>query len=234
MDRTLFIEFPLAWLYPENCMLSWKLHNSLGNAQTSWHKELKSSRKRGVACRWKGRKRTFCLFYFSGFLLFSPFYICCFFFEDSKRDHHVYKCPNTHWFLDRKGWKQSGTALNMGDVILLKAITSARDFVADEQIPQWLETVGEHMDLNKQQMTRFDNTHISWIIWKNLTELCKNIHKPFSRQQNVISWFFSYKNIHEKTSFLRCSLQLKKYRDPFSIWVSVVCTNAHWHKCSCN
>lgn len=97
------------------------------------------------------------------------------------------------------------------------------------------------MDLNKQQMTRFDNTHISWIIWKNLTELCKNIHKPFSRQQIEVYQLtaestadFSYKNIHEKTSFLRCSLQLKKYRDPFSISVSVVCTNAHWHQCSCN
>lgn len=193
MDRTLFIEFPLAWLYPENCMLSWKLHNSLGNAQTSWHKELKSSRKRGVACRWKGRKRTFCLFYFSGFLLFSPFYICCFFFEDSKIITFISTQIPTDFLM--KGWKQSGTALNMGDVILLKAITSARDFVADEQIPQWLETVGEHMDLNKQQMTRFDNTHISWIIWKNLTELCKNIHKPFSRQQNVISWLKSINSL---------------------------------------
>lgn len=83
----------------------------------------------------------------------------------------------------------------MGVVILLKGITSARDFVADEQIHQWLEAVGEHMDLNKQQMTRFDNTHISRIIWKNLTELCKNIHKPFSRQQNVISWLKSINSL---------------------------------------
>lgn len=75
----------------------------------------------------------------------------------------------------------------MGDVILLKGITSARDFVADEQIHQWLEAVGEHMDLN--------HTHISWIIWKNLTELCKNIHKPFLRQQNVISWLKSINSL---------------------------------------
>lgn len=124
---------------------------------------------------------------------FHLFIFAAFFFEDSKIITFISTQIPTDFLM--KGWKQSGTALNMGDVILLKAITSARDFVADEQIPQWLETVGEHMDLNKQQMTRFDNTHISWIIWKNLTELCKNIHKPFSRQQNVISWLKSINSL---------------------------------------
>lgn len=143
----------------------------------------------------KGAKTNFLSLLLFWFPPFFTFLYLLLFSEDSKLDHHVYKYPNTHWFLDRKGWKQSGTALNMGDVILLKGITSARDFVADEQMHQWLETVGEHMDLNKQQMTRFDNTHISWIIWKNLTELCKNIHKPFSRQQNVISWLKSINSL---------------------------------------
>lgn len=142
----------------------------------------------------KGAKTNFLsllLFWFPPFFTFL--YLLLFFFEDSKIITFISTQIPTDFLM--KGWKQSGTALNMGDVILLKAITSARDFVADEQIPQWLETLGEHMDLNKQQMTRFDNTHISWIIWKNLTELCKNIHKPFSRQQNVISWLKSINSL---------------------------------------
>lgn len=81
---------------------------------------------------------------------------------------------------------------------LIETNNKCTGFGGDEQIHQWLETVGEHMDLNKQQMTRFDNTHVSWIIWKNLTELCKNIHKPFSRQQNVISWLKSINSLLDR------------------------------------